>query len=70
MSEVAQLMRRIEEECQAMQNGLSGYAISSPHEYIQHRYMSIEAIQRRLAEIVGEQEAMEWTFETYKKVMG
>ncbi|MBE3561661.1 MAG: hypothetical protein IMW89_20920 [Ktedonobacteraceae bacterium] len=43
-SEVAHLMQRIEEECQAMQRAMTGYAITSPHAFIHSRYLSIGAL--------------------------
>ncbi|MBV9231552.1 MAG: hypothetical protein JOZ18_19745 [Chloroflexi bacterium] len=69
MSEVARLRRLIELECEALQHLRTGFAVTSSHEIINHRYDGIATAQQQLAAIVGEQEATRMAVEIYMRVM-
>ena len=69
-SEVARLRERIEQECQAMRVGLSGYAVVSNHDAINHKYDALGGYQQQLEPLVGVEEAARMTIEIYTKTMG
>ncbi|MBA2681304.1 MAG: hypothetical protein H0U76_23250 [Ktedonobacteraceae bacterium] len=69
-SEVARLRARIERECQAMRAGLTGYAVVSNHEAINHRYDALGDYQQQLEPLVGTEEAARMTVEIYREAMG
>lgn len=69
-SEVARLKKRIEQECEAMKIGLSGYAAVSSHDAINHRYDAIGGYQQQLAPLVGSDEAARITIDIYRETMG
>lgn len=56
-SEVAQLRARIEQEYQAAQAGLSGYASVARHAFIDASMHTIEGYRQQLSTLVGEEEA-------------
>lgn len=68
-SEVAALRQRIETECVAMKQALSGYAVVSKHEIIACRFKAIEQHQKQLSQWVGEQEAQRICYETYEHII-
>jgi hypothetical protein len=69
-SEVAQLRRRIELECEAMQQAMTGLAAGvSLHRFIYMRMQSIRCYQECLAGYVGEDEANSIVGELYYAVM-
>ncbi|GHO82388.1 hypothetical protein [Dictyobacter formicarum] len=70
MSEIALLRRKIEMECEAMRQAMSGFKITASHDIINHQYTSIGDIQAQLAAIVGEQEAAQITVEIYIQAIG
>ena len=57
-SEVARLMQQITEEYEAAQRGLSGMAITAPHDFITARLENMGKLQEELQQAVGEQDAM------------
>ena len=70
VSEVAQLRRRIELECEAMQQAMTGLAVGvSLHRFICIRMQSIKCYQECLAGYVGEDEANNIVGELYYAVM-
>ena len=69
-SEVARLRQQLEMECIAMQQGLTGYAVTARHEIIQRRYEAVGHCQKQLEQLVGKEEAALITAETYVKVIG
>ena len=70
VSEVAQLRRRIELECQAMQRARTGLAVGvSLHRFICMRMQCIGSYQECLAGYVGEDEANNLVGELYYAVM-
>ncbi len=69
-SEVARLRERIEQECQAMRAGLTGYAVVSSHDAINHKYDAIGGYQQQLEPLVGADEAARMTVEIYRETMG
>ena len=69
-SEVARLRQQLEMECIAMQQGLTGYAVTARHEIIQRRYKAVGHCQKQLEQLVGKEEAAFITAETYVKVIG
>lgn len=58
-SEVAQLRRQIERECEALQMLKHAFAAVASHEIINHHYEQLGAIYERLAPHVGEQAAID-----------
>lgn len=69
-SDVAQLRRRIELECEAMQQAMTGLAAGvSLHRFIYMRMQSIRCCQKCLAGYVGEDEANNIVGELYYTVM-
>lgn len=68
-SEVARLREQIEQACNAMNQLLSGYAITARHDIINHKYSILSGYQDQLEPLVGEQEAMEIVIETYNRVV-
>jgi hypothetical protein len=59
-SEVAQLLRRIDEECQAAQRALTGLSCGTArHDFINRRTQNIQRVHERLVELVGPGEAIE-----------
>ena len=70
MSQIAQLKRQIEEECQAMKQAMCGFRQTASHDIIHHQYNSIGALQEQLEQVVGKKEAADIMVRTYMKVMG
>jgi hypothetical protein len=69
-SEVARLRQQIELECAAMQQALSGFAITAQHNIIQMKYESLGHHYEQLEQLVGEKEAALITTEIYVKMIG
>ncbi len=69
-SEVARLRKSIEQECEAMKVGLTGYAVVSNHDTINHRYDAIGGYQQQLEPLVGSEEAARISIEIYRETMG
>jgi hypothetical protein len=68
-SEVARLMRRIEEEYEAAQRGLTGLAQgNAQHAFIAARMQAVDGCRQQLTEQVGEPEATRLVCETYVRV--
>ena len=63
ISEVARIRRQIEAEYQAMQSGLTGYAVTARHDIIEHKYDAIGAHHEQLIRLIGEQKALEVVIE-------
>lgn len=63
-SEVARLLWRIEEEYEAAQRALTGYAITGPHEYITARMEGMQRCHEELQALVGKDEAIKLLVET------
>jgi hypothetical protein len=68
-SEVALLRQQIEDEIEAMKQGFAGYATTTSHKIIEHKYRQLEQYQEQLGELIGEKEAVTFVTETYGKVM-
>jgi hypothetical protein len=68
-SEVARLRAQIELACNAMNQLMSGYAITARHDIINHRYHILSSYQDQLEPLVGENEAIEIVVETYNRVV-
>lgn len=58
-SEIARLRVNIDQEIEAMRQGLSGYAIVSRHEVITHHFEKLGHMLENLSAYVGEQVAVE-----------
>jgi hypothetical protein len=58
-SEIVQLRANIDQEIEAMRQGLSGYAAVSRHEVITHHFENLGVILENLSAQVGEQVAVE-----------
>ena len=69
-SEVARLRQQIELECAAMQQALSGFAMTAQHEIIQRKYETLACYHEQLEQLVGEHEAALITTEIYARVVG
>ena len=70
MSEVAQLLRQIEQECEAMRLALEGYATVASHEAIDHKYNALGRHQEALQRLVGKEQADSIVVQTYARVVG
>ena len=70
MSEVAQLRRKIELECEAMRLALYGYAAVASHEVIEQRYTALGKHREALEHLVGKEEANIIVIEIYTRVVG
>ena len=68
-SEVARVRRQIEEECQAMNLAMTGFAIVGRHKIIAHKYKMLDQYHEELAEMVGKTVALKFVCETYDAVM-
>lgn len=69
-SEVARLMRCIEQEYEAAQRGLTGLAQgSAQHAFIAARMQAVDGCRQQLAGQVGEPEATRLVCEAYVRVM-
>jgi transcriptional regulator of met regulon len=69
-SEIARLRRLIELECEAMERGLTGYAITAKHDIIAHRYDRIDAYRKQLVQITDEAQAAKIIAEIYMHTVG
>jgi len=69
-SEVAQLRKQIELECESMKQALYGYAVVASHEAINHKYNNLGVYQKELEQHVGVEEANSIVVETYINVVG
>ncbi len=70
MSEIAELRRQIELECEAMRLALSGYATVASHEVIEQKYNALGEHQEALGKLVGLEEANRIVVESYIKTVG
>ena len=68
-SEIARMREQIETECRALQN-LSQFSRVSNHEAIRNRYERLNYIQKELAASVGEQQAIEISYDIYTRIIG
>jgi hypothetical protein len=68
-SEVARLRQQIGQETQAMRQGLSGLATVAAHAIIERRYEAIGKAHDQLAQLIGEQPAMELVIDAYNKAL-
>lgn len=67
-SEVARLLRQIEQEYEAAQRGLSGLAFGvSQHEFITAKMERIQQSQEALGQLVGKWQATKLVAETLEK---
>jgi hypothetical protein len=69
-SEIARLRQLIELECQSMEQGLTGYAITARHDIISHKYNQIDAYRKRLEQLIGKTQAKEAILEIYMYTVG
>ncbi len=63
-SEVAEIRRKIELECQSLMHQ-KNYAVTSSHAFISQRYVVLGNYQEQLARLVGESRAIEMMAEAY-----
>ncbi|GCF07250.1 hypothetical protein [Dictyobacter arantiisoli] len=68
-SEVRRLRDQIETVCRAMNQMLSGYAVTARHDIINHRYSTLGTYQEELETLVGEQQALDIVIEAYNRVV-
>ena len=59
MSEVAKIRARIEQEIEAMNMAMQGYAVTARHDIMNNRYAELETCKEQLAPYRGEQGALE-----------
>jgi len=69
-SEIARLRRLVELECEAMERGLNGYAITAKHEIIAHRYDRIDAYRQQLEQLTDKKQASKIIAEIYMRTVG
>ena len=63
-SEIAEIRRKIELECQSLMHQ-KGYAVTSNHALISQKYLAVGNYQEQLARLVGERRAIEMMAEAY-----
>ncbi len=68
-SEVVRLQQDIELTCQAMKQGLTGFASTARHAIINHKYYLLGWYQEQLGRLVGEKQAIDLMVDTYNKVV-
>lgn len=68
-SEVAQLLWRIEKNCEAMQRIMQDSGFSASHRSINRRYQALGKLEDRLAQHIGERAATDALYDTYNRVM-
>jgi uncharacterized coiled-coil protein SlyX len=69
-SEIVRLRRLIELECQSMEQGLTGYAVTARHDIISHRYNRIDEYQKQLERLIGKAQAKKAILEIYMYTVG
>ena len=69
-SEIARLRRLIALECESMERGLTGYAITAKHEIIAHKYDRIDAYRKELEQLTDENQAAKIIAEIYMRTVG
>jgi hypothetical protein len=69
-SEITRLRRLIELECESMERGLTGYAITARHDVISHKYDQIDTHRRQLEQLVGKVQAKKIMAEIYMHTVG
>ena len=70
-SEVARLRAQVEQEYEAMIQGMTGFAEGSAmHAFISARMARVEGFHNKLVKDVGEEEATEIICDLYNKVTG
>ena len=67
-SEVAEIRRKIELECQSL-TYQNGYAVTARHALISQKYLALGNYQEQLARLVGESRAIEMMAEAYNGAM-
>lgn len=71
VSEVAQLRKKITEECEAMKQGLVGLAWGNAHHaFIDARMRRIDNYHQQLAHHIGEDDAARTICELYEHIIG
>lgn len=70
VSEVARLMREIDQQCEAVKNLMSGVAVVASHSAITHRYAQLGQVMDRLGELIGADAAEVAVMERYIEVVG
>ena len=70
MSEMTELLQRIEEECQVMHRAMYDYACVASHDVIQARYNTLGSYEAALAKQVGTEQATALLIEAYTRIIG
>lgn len=70
-SEVAQIRQRIQQEYEAMKQGLEGLALgTSKHAFIEARMRRVDSYYAQLKKDIGEQEAGQTVYDLYTRTWG
>ena len=69
MSEIARIKQQIEQECQSMRLGFSGYAVTARHDIISQKYNLLGEYRKDLARLVGDEEAGKIVFAAYTSLV-
>ena len=69
-SEIARIQRLIELECEAMERGLNGYAITAKHEIIAQKYDRIDEYRQQLEQLTDKKQASNIIGEIYIRTIG
>ncbi len=69
-SEVARFRRQLDEELEAMKQGMSGLAEVAAHKFVQSKMHRLGEIELGLAPLVGEAQAWQTVYEAYVRVVG
>jgi hypothetical protein len=68
-SEVAQLKQEIEAICYSLSLKFNGFAHKATHRIISKQYQALDNHREDLADLVGEEQATEITYDIYNKVV-
>jgi hypothetical protein len=69
-SEITRLRRLIESECESMERGLTGYAITARHDIISHKYDQIDTYRKQLEQLTDKTQAAKIIAEIYIHTVG
>ena len=69
-SEIARLRHLIELECESMERGLTGYAVTAKHEIIARKYDRIDAYRKQLEQLTDKKQATKIMAEIYMRTIG
>lgn len=66
-SDLGRLIQQIDAECSAAFQGLHGYSQMASHQFIEARYNRIGELQSDLAQLIGDDQAMDIVINSFNK---